>query len=109
MKKSIAFGIMAAILVVMGAGMACAGSIHEPLIKKREWRQERRIDQGIASGRLTPREAMALEREQFRIRHMEARMKSDGCLTARERLKLHHELNIASRNIWLLNHNGYRW
>ncbi len=109
MKKSIFFGIMAGILLVMGAGIACAGSIHDPGIKNREWRQERRIDQGIASGRLTPWEARALGREQVRIRHMEARMKSDGCLTARERLRLHHELNVASRDIWRLNHNGYRW
>jgi hypothetical protein len=109
MKKSIVFVIMAGIVLAMGAGIACAGPIHESLIKKREWRQETRIDQGIANGRLTPREARALDRQQLRIRHMEARMKSDGCLTARERLRLHHELNVASRDIWRLNHNGYRW
>jgi hypothetical protein len=109
MKKRIVFGTMAAVLLVMGAGITCAGSIYDPGINRREWRQERRIDQGLASGRLTPWEARALDREQSRIRYIEAQMKSDGYLTSRERLRLHHELNVASRNIWRLNHNGYRW
>lgn len=107
MKKSIVFGIMAGILVVMGAGIACASSTYDPRINRREMRQEQRIDRGIASGRLTPREAQALGREQAGIRHMEARMKSDGHLTLRERLRLNHRLNVASRDIWRLNHNGY--
>jgi uncharacterized membrane protein YebE (DUF533 family) len=108
MKKSIVFGIMAGVLLAMGVGIACAGSIYDPGINRREWRQEKRIERGIASGRLTPREARALEREQSHIRYMEARMKSDGHLTARERLRLHHRLNVASRDIWRLNHNVYR-
>jgi len=108
MKKSIVFGIMAAVLLVMGAGIACAGSINDSGINRREWRLEKRIDQGLASGRLTPWEARALDREQSRIRYIEAQMKSDGYLSYRERLRLHREMNIASRNISRLNHNGYR-
>lgn len=107
MKKSIVFGIMAGILLVMGAGIACAGSTYDPWVDRREWQQESRIERGIASGRLTPWEARALGREQVRIRDMEARMKSDGHLTPRERLRLNHRLNVASRDIWRLNHNGY--
>ncbi|HOP40395.1 MAG TPA: hypothetical protein PLI53_05080 [Geobacteraceae bacterium] len=106
MKKSIVFGIMAAVIVVMSAGIASAGSINDPGVNKRQWRQEQRIEHGIASGQLTRGEARALDREQMRIRHMEARMKSDGHLTARERLRLHHRLNIANRDIWRMKHNG---
>lgn len=109
MKKSLIFGIMAAIIMVMSAGIACAGSIKAPGIDKRQWRQQQRIEHGLASGQLTRWEARALGREQLRIRHMEAQMKSDGHLTAHERLRLHNRLNLASRNIWLLKHNGQRW
>lgn len=106
MKNSIVFGIMAAIIVVMSAGIACAGSINAPGIDKRQWRQQQKIEHGLASGQLTRWEARALGREQLRIRHLEARMKSDGHLTARERLMLHNRLNFASRDIWRLKHNG---
>jgi len=107
MKKSLVVGIMAGIVLVMGAGIACAGSTYDPRVDRREVRQERRIDRGIASGRLTPWEARVLKKEQARIRFMEARMKSDGHLTCRERLRLNQRQNIASRDIWRLNHNGY--
>ena len=107
MKKSILFAIMAGILLVMGAGIACAGSTYAPRVERREWRQESRIERGVASGRLTPWEARVLRREQARIRFMEARMKSDGHLTYRERLRLHHRLNVASRDIRQLNQNDY--
>jgi len=107
MKKSLVFGILAGVLLVMGAGIASAGSTCDPRVDRRELRQERRIEQGVASGRLTPWEARTLGREQTRIRFMEARMKADGHLTSRERLKLHHRLNVANRDIWRLNHNGY--
>ncbi len=107
MKKNLVVGIMAGILLVMGAGIASAGSTWDPRVDRREVRQERRIDRGVASGRLTPWEARVLKKEQARIRFMEARMKSDGHLTFRERQILNQRLNVASRDIWRLNHNGY--
>jgi hypothetical protein len=107
MKKNLVLGIMAGILLVMGAGIASAGSTCDPRVDRREVRQERRIDRGVASGRLTPWEARVLKKEQARIRFMEARMKSDGHLTFRERQILNQRLNVASRDIWRLNHNGY--
>ncbi|MRR05374.1 MAG: hypothetical protein EG822_09145 [Deltaproteobacteria bacterium] len=109
MKKNLVVGIMAGILLVMGAGIASAGSTWDPRVDRRELRQERRIEWGVASGRLTPWEARVLKKEQARIRFMEARMKSDGHLTFRERQILNQRLNVASRDIWRLNHNGYYW
>lgn len=107
MKKNLVVGIMAGVLLVMGVGIASAGSTYDPRVDRREVRQERRIDRGVASGRLTPWEARVLKKEQARIRFMEARMKSDGYLTCRERQRLNQRLNVASRDIWRLNHNGY--
>lgn len=107
MKKGIVLGIMSGIMVLMAAGMANAGTTCSPVLDRREWNQEQRIRQGIHSGSLTPWETRALDREQARIRWMEANMKSDGYLSGRERLILLQEQNKASFNIWRLNHNGY--
>lgn len=107
MKKGFVCSVVTGVLVLMGVGIASAGPIHDPLIQQREFRQERRIDHGVATGRLTPWEARALQREQAHIRNTEARMKADGHLTARERARLHHQQNVASRDIWRLKHNRY--
>ncbi len=107
MKKGIVCGMVAGILVLMGAGIASAGSTWDPWVQQRERIQEHRIAHGVASGRLTPWEARRLGAEQVHIRRMEAGMKADGHLTARERWRLQHELNVASRDIWRANHNGY--
>jgi hypothetical protein len=109
MKKGIVLGLMGGILVVMGAGIANADYTHNPRYHQREWRQEARIEQGIASGRLTPWETRALGREQARISHMEARMSADGRLSPRERLILEREQNRANRHIWQLKHNRNSW
>lgn len=107
MKRGFVFTVFTGVLVLMGVGIASAGSIHDPLIQKRELRQERRIEHGVAGGRLTPGEARALQREQAHIRYTEAKMKADGKLTARERARLHHRQNVASRDIWRLKHNRF--
>jgi hypothetical protein len=107
MKKGIVLGLMGGILVVMGAGIANAGSTYDPRHHQREVRQEARIVHGVASGRLTPWETRALGRDQARISHMEARMSSDGWLNPRKRMRLEREQNRASRHIWRLKHNRY--
>jgi hypothetical protein len=67
--------------------------------------QEQRIQQGVNSGQVTPREAGRLDAQQARIQQQESRMKSDGQLTGRERAKLTREQNRASRNIYRKKHN----
>jgi len=76
-----------------------------PGIDQRQMNQERRIDQGIASGQLTAREALRLERGQERIDRMEDRAKADGVVTARERARIQHAQNIESRRIWREKHD----
>ena len=98
---------------VMGAGVATllmatalyAGPTSDPVIQQREQNQEKRIDQGVKSGELTPREAGKLDRQQTRIKQDETRMKSDGKLTNKERRKLTAEQNRASRDIHKKKHN----
>jgi hypothetical protein len=84
--------------VVFTAGMAYAHA-DTPWIDQRQANQERRIDQGIASGQLTQREATRLDRQQDRIDRMENKAKADGVVTARERARLHAAQDRASRNI----------
>lgn len=106
MNKILVLGVMAAVMMVMGAGSARAGWVHDGGIERREWRQEQRIDHGIRSGRLTPWEARRLMGQQQRIRWEKQRMMSDGHFTGRERVRLHQHMNMASRDIWRMSHNG---
>ncbi|MFN3884323.1 MAG: hypothetical protein ACK4Q4_06140 [Rhodocyclaceae bacterium] len=76
-----------------------------PGIDQRQMKQERRIDQGIASGQLTAREAARLERGQERIDAMENRAKADGVVTARERARIQHAQNVESRHIYRQKHD----
>jgi hypothetical protein len=90
---------------LLTAGALYAGPTDDPGIQKREQNQERRIEQGVKSGQLTPGEAGRLERQQAKIQQDEARMKSDGKLTKKERAKLTREQNRASKNIYRKKHN----
>jgi hypothetical protein len=100
----IALGLGSAALLTAGA--LYAGPADDPGIQKREQGQEQRIDQGVKSGRLTPREAGKLDRQQAKITQNEERMKADGKLTNKERAKLNREQNRASRNIYRKKHNN---
>ena len=98
----IVMGISAA--TVLMASALYAGT-DDPRIQQREQNQQKRIDQGVKSGELTPAEAGRLERQQTKIKQDEARMKSDGKLTKKERRKLTKEQNKASKNITRKKHN----
>ncbi|NPV04609.1 MAG: hypothetical protein HPY67_07745 [Syntrophaceae bacterium] len=82
-----------------------AGGTNDPGIQKRMENQERRIDQGVQSGELTPKEAGKLEAEQARIRQAESRMKSDGDLSPQERRRLHNMQDRASDHIYRQKHD----
>lgn len=87
------------------AAMPIFAQTATPGIDQRQMNQERRIDQGIASGQLTAREAARLERGQERIDAMENRAKADGVVTARERARIHHAQNVESRRIYRQKHD----
>jgi hypothetical protein len=82
-----------------------ADPVATPGVDQRQARQERRIDQGIASGALTKREAWRLDRQQARINAAEDNAKSDGRVTKQERRRLHHAQGHASRNIYRQKHD----
>ncbi len=104
MKKNAIIAMLVGTVSIAGGGSAFAGT-NDPVIQQREVNQQSRIDQGIRSGELTPREAGRLEAQQAKIQQDEARMKADGNLTPRERTKLTREQNRASRDIYRKKHN----
>jgi hypothetical protein len=87
------------------SGGAAIGSMKDPGIQQRMQNMEQRIDQGVKSGALTPKEAGKLEAEQARIKQTESRMKSDGNLTGQERQKLHNMQDRSSNHIYRQKHD----
>jgi hypothetical protein len=55
---------------------------------------------------LTRHEVKRLEREQTHIRHDEARAKSDGVFTPKERARIQREQNRASADIYRQKHDN---
>ena len=98
--------ISACLAATLYAGIVYAGPTDDPRIQQREHNQEQRIQQGVNSGQLTPKEAGRLDSQQARIAQNEKRMKADGKLTKAERKKLTREQNRASRNIYRKKHNN---
>lgn len=84
---------------------AAAASAATPRIDKRQANQEKRIDQGVASGQLTPKETRRLENEQVAINRAENKAKADGVVTAGERKHLTHMQNKASKDIHHQKHD----
>jgi hypothetical protein len=77
-----------------------------PRVDARQANQEQRIDQGIASGQLTGREAKRLGKEQNAIDRAENHAKADGTVTAAERRRLHKMQKHASRDIHRQKHDA---
>jgi hypothetical protein len=103
MKKStLLAGIGLALSMVM-AGSVSAGT---PRLDRREHHQADRIYNGVASGELTRRESRHLAAGQRHLHRVEARAKSDGVVTRRERAHLQHEANQQSRRIYRQKHDA---
>jgi hypothetical protein len=105
--------IIASLLTLITAGTTTLGfasnasaGTNSPRIDRREANQQRRINQGVRSGSLTPRETYRLQRRQANINAQEARFKSDGHFTRRERNIVRHSLDRSSRAIYRAKHNG---
>ncbi len=76
-----------------------------PKLDQREANQQQRINQGVATGQLTPREANNLQRRENKLNANEARAKADGVVTPTERRRLQREANRDSRKIYHKKHN----
>lgn len=79
-----------------------------PRIDQRQANQQQRIDQGVASGQLTGKEAARLEKGQERVQKMEDKAKADGKVTPTERARLQKAENVQSRHIAKEKHDRQR-
>jgi hypothetical protein len=102
MRKISSF-LIVAVFVLGASSVSMAGS---RVINRREYREQKRINQGIRSGELTRREARVLEGRLARIRIDERFAKADGHLSYRERARLNRELNRESRDIYRQKHDS---
>ena len=99
----------AALFVFFGLSLEAnaQGRTRRASINQREHNQAVRIRNGVRSGELTARETGRLVREQVQIRRMEDRFRDSGDgLSPRERVRLRHELNQASRHIYRQKHDS---
>ena len=76
-------------------------------IGTRKDNEQKRIQEGIKSGRLTPQEAAQLEKQQKRIRQETRQMRAanGGKLTAAEKAKIQRQQNRASQRIHAQKHD----
>jgi hypothetical protein len=90
------------------AALAMTGSVlaGTPNLDRREHHQRDRIHQGVDSGELTRPEARRLRVGQARLHLNEARAKSDGVVTARERARLHAQADRQSQRIYRQKHDA---
>ena len=95
--------ILAATLVA--AALPAFAQTSTPKLDQREANQQRRIQQGVNSGQLTPRESARLEKREGKLQADEAKAKADGKVTAAERARLQREANRDSRAIARQKHD----
>jgi hypothetical protein len=99
MKKSVLF----AALAVIATAPVLAGT---PRYDARQQNQRERIYNGVGNGELTMRETRRLAAGQVHLNRVERRAKSDGVVTARERVHMQHEANQQSRRIYRQKHDA---
>ena len=90
----------------IGAFAQAASAPQTPRVDLRQERQDQRIEQGTASGQLTPRDTRRLNREQAAVNRAQTHAKADGTVTRHERRRLHHMQNHASRDIRRQKHDA---
>ena len=95
------FSVLLSGALLLGLSAVCSAGVNG-----RQYREQRRIREGIRSGELTRREAGRLEFEQARIRAYERYARRDGCISPRERARLDRGLDRASRDIYRQKHDG---
>lgn len=102
--KNVAIGATLAIASI--GAFAQASAPVTPKVDAREAKQQARIDAGVASGQLTAKETNRLDKQQGRIAGAEAKAKSDGTVTTRERRHLARMQDRASANIHNQKHDA---
>ena len=95
----------AAVAIALGAVFSTAVVAQGGAFERRDAVNNERIEQGIRTGQLTPREAARLRQRQARIERLEERARRDGVITERERVRIEVAQNDLSRAIFREKHD----
>ncbi|MFN8357252.1 MAG: hypothetical protein U0Y10_22540 [Spirosomataceae bacterium] len=74
-------------------------------VNERQKNQKERTQQGVESGELTKREAKKIKQQQENVKDYEAKLRSDGELSDKDKAKLNVAQNQASKSIYRKKHN----
>lgn len=101
MKSKLITASLLATALLAGLGLApvMAQGTNTPGIDRAQQTISARIQQGIASGHITPSEARELYRRDRDIQMRESRIKSDGSASAQERQQLRADLDALSADV----------
>ncbi|MBI3149738.1 MAG: hypothetical protein HYZ17_14620 [Betaproteobacteria bacterium] len=97
--------IAAAALATLLAAPVFAASETAPRANARQANQDARIDQGVASGSLTKREAARLEKGQQHVQNIENKALADGKVTKVEKLRIEKAQDVQSARIAKQKHD----
>ncbi len=98
---------LARVVTIVSLGLTLSAPAFAQNLHKREARQQHRIAEGIENGTLSPKEAARLERQEARIKELQAKdRKSGGGLSEKERDELNRLLNTESHRIYAAKHDG---
>ena len=101
--------LIASVALSMGtmamAQIAPQAAASTPRLDKREVMQQKRVDQGVASGQLTAQETNNLDKREAKLNADETAAKADGKVTRAERRKLKREANRGSKAIHRQKHD----
>ena len=91
--------------ILAAAALPVAAQTSTPRVDQRQANQEARIQQGVQTGELTPKETAKLEKGQAKVQSMEDKAKSDGQVTKKERAKLAKAQDKQGRKIQKQKHD----
>jgi hypothetical protein len=97
--------VKTAVIGLVALAVATPALAQETRADRRQDRQELRIDKGVESGTLTPRETRRLERGQRRVERIETKAQADGTITGREKVRLEHAQDVQSKRIYRQKHD----
>ncbi|MES2878082.1 MAG: hypothetical protein V4713_06630 [Pseudomonadota bacterium] len=97
------------VLAASGAAFAQTPAPKDPAatpgLDQRQVNQQKRIEQGVASGRLNARETRRLENREAKLEADKQAAKADGKVTAQERKQLQAEASRDSKAIYRQKHD----
>src|SRR5260221_6227142 len=96
--------LVAALLA--GAALPAGAQTSTPLVDQRQANQEARIQQGVQSGQLTPKETAKLEKGQAKVAAKKDKAKADGVVTPKERKKLAKAQDKQGKKIYKQKHDA---